>query len=100
MEAMDLSFDCAAARVWKLNVDAEINAVKQTLNEVSSICTDIPSNDSILKAIGDAGNRLQETWNDLTGAFTKVSDITSEIIAEFEKNIGELVDNFNNSVRR
>lgn len=100
MNAMDLSFDCDAARIWKSNVDAEIRAVEQTLSEVSSICTDLPSNDSILTAIGDAGNRLQEKWSELENVFSKVSDTTSNIIAEYEKNIEALVEKINKSIRR
>jgi hypothetical protein len=95
MEAMDLGFDSAAARVWKMNVDSEIAQVNQTLNEVGTICTDLPSNDSIMQSIGKAGNLMQERWNALTSTFNQICDITGQIINQIENGVNTITEIFN-----
>lgn len=94
MESTDLGFDSAAARVWKSNVDSEIDQVNETLKEVGILCTDLPSNDSIMQSIGKAGELMQESWTELNTAFSEVSDITGQIITEFENGIATIKEIF------
>ncbi len=95
MEALDLSFDSAAARAWKANVDSELEQVYATLSEVGTICTDLPSDDTIMHSIETAGNIMQDSWNKLNSVFTDVSDKTGEIISAIESGIEDISELFN-----
>lgn len=98
MNALDLSFDSAAARAWKTMVDSEITQVNQTLNEVGTICTDLPSNDSIMQSIGQAGELMQSSWQELNNVFTQVCDITGEIITQVETGVETIKEIFDRIV--
>lgn len=95
MEAMDLGFDSAAARAWKANVDSELEQVYATLSEVGTLCTDLPSNDTIMQSIEKAGNIMQDSWNKLNSVFTDVSDKTGEIISAIESGVEDISELFN-----
>lgn len=100
MEAMDLGFDSAAARSWKTNVDSELEQVYATLTEVGTLCTDLPSNDTIMQSIEKAGNLMQESWDKLNSTFVDVSEKTGEIISAIESGIENVSDLFNQIFNR
>ncbi|MCD7819600.1 MAG: hypothetical protein LUH07_11205 [Lachnospiraceae bacterium] len=89
----DTQFEVAKAEAWKREVEAEFDEVKTLLDRVSEECQQKPyEDDTLLNALHNTGEKLEETWNELGNQFQKVTDALGEITEQWKKVIAEGIE--------
>ena len=90
----DTSFTKAAADQWVNDVQNELKAVKEILNEVEKECADKGPNgaDLIITTIIDCGLTLGKAWLGVMGQF----DVVIDAMTTISGSIGEAVGNMLN----
>ena len=94
----DLGFKEAEAQSWKVQVEGELNRSSQVLVRVHSDCmVDPAEDDDILKAIMDAGTRLENAWNEMARTFDDTKKALDKVIKDYADAVSkgvEAVKNF------
>lgn len=92
----DRNFDADRAKIWKVEVENELNAVSSVLRSVNELCSSDPiEGDPILEGMMDVNQVLQERWNDLSKGFETVIDGLDDIIDNIVKTVEENLDKIN-----
>ncbi|WP_165249446.1 hypothetical protein [Adlercreutzia sp. ZJ141] len=89
----DVDFDVAAANSWKIEVEMELDKVRQVLDEVAEQCTTIPGEqDTIMKGIEETGRIMQEQWGNLCGGFQQMCSKLGDLIKGRQASIEKVAD--------
>lgn len=71
----DINIDIAGMQRIQKQIDEELKEVKVVLKKVNKCCEKDPAeDDTILMAIDEVGQNLNESWNNLTNMFDFVSN--------------------------
>lgn len=90
----DISIDEAKAQEWILDVKNELSQVEQILQKVSKVCTTTPAEtDDILKGMAQAGNDLQNHWNNMCSGFKSATTSIENAIKNLTKATEKVMSN-------
>ncbi len=92
----DRDFNVEKAKIWKVEVENELNQVSTILKEVNELCASDPvDGDPILEGIIEVNDVLQEKWSELEKGFKAVIKGLDDIIQDVLKAIEENLDKIN-----
>ena len=93
-----ININLEEAKALRVEIEMEFAEVKQILTKVHEACSADPvEDDDNLKAIADAGQKLEETWGQLEDVFKEAMDQLEEgirILANWLKERKEDVERF------
>ena len=87
------TFDQARAEAWTIEVDAELDIINKTLQEVAEECQESPyEDDTIFSTIMGVGRAFGEAWQGLTNQFVETVDGMHTIAKTMVDTVGNIID--------
>ena len=87
------TFDQARAEAWATEVDAELDSVNKTLQEVAQECQESPYEDDVIfSTIMNVGRAFGEAWQGLTNQFIETVDGLHTVAKTIVNTVGGIID--------